>query len=328
MQSVNKILVPTDFSGNAISAYKHALEIAKRFNATIDFVHIVPMLKYFSESLANMYGPIDMAGDIYPKAQERAIETMEELMETHFPKEYRGDVACQVGRKPSERICEIANNEGCDLIVMASKGKHETHLLRGSVTDKVIRRSRIPVFSVDKKLETAQLDRILLPTDGSFLSFFALPLALTLTEIYSAEIIFYHVKELYGKELENDSDESPDEDTVYRMLTNQIQDFLDASDGDNIDIIHDDNNPQGYFEAAEGEQNCKIAFSMVVEKNVSAHLGIESYAGSNADIVVMATHGRSGWAHLFLGSTAEKVSKYLDIPVATVRPPKAKLKSL
>jgi len=34
----------------------------------------------------------------------------------------------------------------------------------------------------------------------------------------------------------------------------------------------------------------------------------------------MATHGRSGFAHLILGSTAEKVAQYVSKPVITVRP--------
>ncbi|NBC05211.1 MAG: universal stress protein, partial [Bacteroidetes bacterium] len=39
-----------------------------------------------------------------------------------------------------------------------------------------------------------------------------------------------------------------------------------------------------------------------------------------ADIVMMATHGHSGFAHLILGSTAEKVAQYVKKPVITIRP--------
>lgn len=38
-----------------------------------------------------------------------------------------------------------------------------------------------------------------------------------------------------------------------------------------------------------------------------------------AQILVMGTHGRSGFAHLFLGSVAEKVMRHSSIPVLTVR---------
>jgi universal stress protein A len=41
------------------------------------------------------------------------------------------------------------------------------------------------------------------------------------------------------------------------------------------------------------------------------------------DLIVMATHGRSGLAHLFLGSVAEAVVRKVPCPVMTIRPGKA-----
>src|SRR5699024_3152192 len=123
---------------------------------------------------------------------------------------------CKIGRKPSARIVDWARDGGYDLIVVASKGKHETHLLRGSITEKLIRHSEVPIFSVDKKLSSDGLNRILLPTDGSQLSFLALPMALSLAEIYGAEIIFYHALEQYGEENRHgDDEESHQHDNFY-----------------------------------------------------------------------------------------------------------------
>ncbi len=39
-----------------------------------------------------------------------------------------------------------------------------------------------------------------------------------------------------------------------------------------------------------------------------------------ADLVVMATHGRTGVAHLVLGSVAERVVRESTCPVLTIRP--------
>ena len=41
---------------------------------------------------------------------------------------------------------------------------------------------------------------------------------------------------------------------------------------------------------------------------------------TNCDLIVIGTHGRSGLAHVLLGSTAEKVVRKAPCPVLTVRP--------
>ena len=43
-------------------------------------------------------------------------------------------------------------------------------------------------------------------------------------------------------------------------------------------------------------------------------------AGSRADSIVMATSGRSGFAHLLIGSVAEKVVRHATVPVLSLRP--------
>jgi nucleotide-binding universal stress UspA family protein len=42
---------------------------------------------------------------------------------------------------------------------------------------------------------------------------------------------------------------------------------------------------------------------------------------ANVDLIVMATHGRTGVTHAIMGSVAEKVIRYSSVPVLTVKPP-------
>jgi nucleotide-binding universal stress UspA family protein len=55
------------------------------------------------------------------------------------------------------------------------------------------------------------------------------------------------------------------------------------------------------------------------------HDEITRYAADeHADLIVMATHGRTGLAHVLLGSVAEKVVQHADIPVLTIKPARIK----
>ncbi len=50
---------------------------------------------------------------------------------------------------------------------------------------------------------------------------------------------------------------------------------------------------------------------------------VRAAAEERADLIVIATHGQTGWRHLVFGSVAEKVLRLADCPVLTVRAPKA-----
>lgn len=54
--------------------------------------------------------------------------------------------------------------------------------------------------------------------------------------------------------------------------------------------------------------------------NVASEIA-EAVAREAADLVVMGTHGRSGLAHVVLGSVTEKVVRHSKVPVLTVRVP-------
>lgn len=64
-----------------------------------------------------------------------------------------------------------------------------------------------------------------------------------------------------------------------------------------------------------------------VEVSYASRLGnvaseIEEAVGrEKADLIVMGTHGRSGLAHIVLGSITEKIVRYAKVPVLTVRVP-------
>lgn len=328
MIQIKKILVPTDFSKGSEVAYPVAQNIADTFGSTIDFIHVIPTLKYLNESIKRLGVPLDMNKDIYPRILEECELKLKKLMGQYLKEINMGKHIIKIERRPSEAIVDYATKNGYDMIVLGSHGKDETKLIRGGTTERVIRRSKVPVFSIDSRFDRNNIKNVLLTTDTSELSLAAFPLAVTLADSYGADLTLFHVVELYGSV----SEEIPRQPakgqqiSIYEGIISRINHFLDARKYDTIHVQRTGIMFEDEVIITEGEKSKKIPLYTKVEKGISAHYEIESYASDNADIVVMATHGHSGFAHLIMGSTAEKVAQYLRKPVVTFRPDESDFK--
>jgi len=324
MIEIKKILVPTDFSGGSITAYTVAQKVADTFGSKIDFIHVIPTLKYLQESIKKLGVPLDMNKDVYPQIVKEKEHQITRDMDDYIRDESKGEKFVIIDRKVSERIVEHSKKKGYDLIIMGAKGHHETSLLRGSTTEKVIRNSKIPVFSVDHSLEKEEIKHVLVPTDSSKLSLSAFPLALAIADTYGADITLLHVMELYGS-VSEDIPRSPqkgEEVSIYEVVIERLKEILASKNMDNISIQRTGVTFEDEVAIADNGNSRELRLKTKIVKGVSAHYEIESFAEENSDVVVMATHGHSGFAHLILGSTAEKVAQYVSRPVITVRPGK------
>lgn len=334
MFTIKRILVPTDFSENASNAFSHAQRIASFYGAKIDSIHVIPTLHYFSESMQQLGMPLDMEQDLYPHAQEQATAKIKECMKKYLQPDTKGEGIVRIETKPSKAIAEYAEEQEYDLIVMAAKGQHESDMLRGSITEKIIRHSKVPVLTIPK-LDTYNIQTILVPTDGSQISLKALPIAISIALNHDASITLFHVLELHGSltenairnihksEVENIRDVICDaidkffKDSWNKAELRRNEGFRDQEfDGE---LVFDDGDSNATINI-KGDSNASINIKTVIEKGVSAHYAITSYGDEHANLIVLATHGRSGLSHLLLGSTAEKVVQHSLCPVLTVKP--------
>ncbi len=101
---------------------------------------------------------------------------------------------------PAEEILRVSEEEGCGLIAMSTHGRNPIgRSILGSVTDRVIHASNIPVLTVTperaKKYqeEGAPLTTIVVPLDGSELAQRALPYVERLAHILSMEVLLARV---------------------------------------------------------------------------------------------------------------------------------------
>jgi nucleotide-binding universal stress UspA family protein len=66
----------------------------------------------------------------------------------------------------------------------------------------------------------------------------------------------------------------------------------------------------------------RVRLRTVLQSGTPAHAIAETARQMQADLIIMATHGRTGVAHLLLGSVAERVVRAAACPVLTLHPGK------
>lgn len=140
------ILIPTDGSPVSAKAVKAGLAFAKRTGARVTgyyAVEPVPVRLYGEGYVADR----QMVAEFERRAREAAKKHVAAVARAAAKARVRCDTLVQIARTPYEGIVEAARNRRCDLILMASHGHRGLmRLTLGSVTDKVIQLSKIPVL--------------------------------------------------------------------------------------------------------------------------------------------------------------------------------------
>jgi nucleotide-binding universal stress UspA family protein len=144
---VTKILVPLDGSTYADKALKYAVEIAKKFNATLTLVHVIveppPLVSGAAAPEAIPFLP-----QMHTVREELGKKILAKGEETVKSMGLQADTVLESGH-PSEIIINTAKNRGIDLIVVGSRGVGGIKgFFLGSVSDKVSHHAPCPVLIV------------------------------------------------------------------------------------------------------------------------------------------------------------------------------------
>ncbi|MDX1642388.1 MAG: universal stress protein, partial [Balneolaceae bacterium] len=278
MVTFNKILVPTDFSAGSEIAYSVAQNIADTFGGVIDFIHVVPTLTYLNESIKRMGLPLDMEKDIYPKIIEESEAKLEKVMDQYLKEKNKGKHVVKINRRPSYAISEYARKYDYDMIVIGSRGKDQTKFIRGGTTERVIRRSHVPVFSVDERFDKNKVKNVLMTTDSSEMSLVAFPLAVAIADAFEADLTLMHVVELYGSISEDlpKSIEKGELVSIYEGIIERINRYLAKKGYENIHVQRTGVTYEDEIIITDGENSRSIQLSTKIEKGVSAHYEIEA----------------------------------------------------
>jgi len=291
--SYKNILVPVDFSDYSEKAVDYAIFLAEKFCAEITLIHIVEL---FEE-------------DVNEKEHLEAYEKIIEKKEAEEAKKLQ--TQCQIGKdrgldiihsvllrdiSAADAIINYAADKGFDVVIMGTHGrKGLTRWLSGSVTEKVVRHSSIPVITVHKDLEIQKIEKILVPVDFSTHSSLAIQQAKRVAAEFNASLNFLHVVEMeshpefYNISFKSILKENP---ALNDHILTNLKKLADIPESEAV------------FSVMEG----------------SVHRKIKQYIELNdIDLIILPTRGINDLEHFFMGSNAEKVVRSAPCPVLTVR---------
>jgi len=278
---MKKILVPTDFSKPALIATEVAADIAKRSGAEITLLHVV---EGASEESINVEGEATYSGSwedklFTMKLIEKAKKQMAKAITDPKLEGIKVRQELRLGT-PYHGMNSIIADRKVDLVVMGTSGRSELEqMIIGSNTEKVVRNSHCPVLTMHNK---------------------------------PASKVFKDI--VYATGMNKDEE-------VFSRIVRATQKIYDST----IHLVRV-NTPGNFQRDAVvkkymGDFAKKLQlknYTINVFNDLTEEEGIIYFADSiNADLVAMATHGRTGFAHVLAGSIAEEVVSHSRRPVLT-----------
>jgi nucleotide-binding universal stress UspA family protein len=250
----------------------------------------------------------------------RQAETIKQNIKKNASKEVNVTIKIAAGA-PEQNICELINSNKIDLVIMASVSSSGLKIGKtlGSVVDHICHTVPVPVMLIRPR--RAQLtgkrllfNNLLLPLDGSILSKLAVPVAEEVAVGLKIPVMLFEMALL-----------------PYPSETGS---YLNGNEYVKVNERDEQVIESNYASANEAEESRVLAELMTVEEELkengitvghritsgidAAKEIIQISKDVDANLIVMSTHGRSGLNRWMMGSVAEKVLRYGDVPLLLV----------
>jgi nucleotide-binding universal stress UspA family protein len=145
MVAIRRILVPTDFSEPADAALRYGRALAEEFGSALHLIHIVPEPYIYPWGTEISTMPLV---DLLTQSEAQAGERLRTQIDDTGALKGRIKTSTAIGT-PVDKILQCVADDGIDLIVMGTHGRGAVgHLLLGSVAERIVRRSPVPVLTV------------------------------------------------------------------------------------------------------------------------------------------------------------------------------------
>ncbi len=296
---IRRIIVPLDGSPFAEHAIPLAVSIATSAGSTLEFIAVSkpPFSSQYIRGV-RMYDD-DMVRHGIAVHQSYLTECQDRVSASHAI-----DASCNViSGNIVETLSAYIAASGADLVVMTTHGGGSPSASwLGSVSERMIRESHLPLLMVRPTAASWSLEtlptirRIMVPSDGSEAAERGLRNAVSLAQIFNAEVLLFGVVE-----------ESGPWPGVGLIWMPEYGGLLEAAG----EALHADLSTSATRCAAPG-----ITIRILVERHVSTVTAIaEVAAREQVDLLAMSTHGRGAIGRFLLGSVADKVLRTSTVPV-------------
>jgi nucleotide-binding universal stress UspA family protein len=145
MIKIANVLVATDFGEASASALAYGREFARTFGARLHVLHVIenPMMWAGPETSGIDF--VQVQRDLEAAAQKQ----LDRLVTPEDRLQLRAVTVIRTGRTPAVEIAGQAKLANIDIIIMGTHGRGAvTHLVMGSVAEKVVRLAPCPVLTV------------------------------------------------------------------------------------------------------------------------------------------------------------------------------------
>ncbi len=277
---MKKILIPVDYSKTSAVAFDVAFDIAKKDGAELIALNVVEEATPESYRISGEWQKSNWEDRLFTfELLKKSKAQLEKLVKDPKYAAVKITGELRLGN-PYHGITTIVTERKVDLIVMGTKGHSKIEdLVIGTNTEKVVRHSHCPVLTVQRKPATTEFKNIVYATSLS-----------KEEEVFSRFV--KKTQELYNS-------------TIHLVRINTPADFQRDR------VVKD-----AMFNFAKKLQLKN--YTINVYNDLAEEEGIIYFSDSiNADLIAMATHGRTGFAHVMAGSIAEDVVGHSKRPVLT-----------
>lgn len=303
MLTIRRVLFTTDFSEGSKRAFPQAAFLADWHDAELHILNVTGRHRYdYTENKEDFPIPLDTLADWLRRPSGSGSSPSAADLEDRSIVQHQVESAA-----PAEQIVDYTDEKDIDLVVMGTHGRRGVdRMLFGSVTEEVVREADCPTLTVRTDADVAPgqaVRRILVPVDFSDASDVAVDHAKEIALTYGAELDLLHVVEqpFYPSAYGIDSVTFPTQEVVDRV-EKQLGEMARTEIGYEHVMV----------EATVGDPADEI---------------LRHVDDNESDLVVIATHGRTGLDRILLGSVAERVLRQSPTPVFVVKPDRKSLVS-